>query len=58
MVASVVVRPAAAVVREELEPMPVVVRLEQVDQEFPSRFLATMEEIRNHMVQVEMAEQI
>jgi hypothetical protein len=50
-----------AVVQQRVEQMalPVVMdQLEQAEQAFHSRFLATMEEILKHTVQVEMAEQI
>jgi hypothetical protein len=57
MAALEAVQEVAVAAREDLEPM-VVFLLEQVEQGLASRFLATMEEIRNHMVQVEMAEQI
>jgi hypothetical protein len=57
MAAVEAVQEVAAVAREDLEPM-VVFLLEQVEQGLATRFLATMGEIRNHMVQVEMAEQI
>jgi hypothetical protein len=47
-----------AVVREEVEPMVVLILLEQVEQAFHSPFLATMEEIPKHILEVEMVEQI
>jgi hypothetical protein len=47
-----------AVVREEAERMVVFSLLEQVEQAFHSQFLATMEEIPKHMLQVEMVEKI
>jgi hypothetical protein len=51
------------VVRQAAEPMVLLVlllllleQLEQAEQGFPSRFLATVEELRKHMVLVEMVE--
>jgi hypothetical protein len=48
----------AVVVREEMELMVLLLLAEQVEQAFPSRFLATMEEMPKYMVRVEMVDQI
>jgi hypothetical protein len=58
MVAMEAMVAVVAVVREEAERMVVLILLEQVEQAFHSPFLATMEEIPKHILQVEMAEQI
>jgi hypothetical protein len=48
----------AVVEQQEAEQMVAFLLLEQAEQELLSRFLATTEEVRNHMVQVVMAQQI
>jgi hypothetical protein len=48
----------AAVVREEMEQLALILLLEQVEQEFHSRFPTTMEGMPRSMVRVEMAGQI
>jgi hypothetical protein len=57
MVAEEVMELVLAVVLQEVEQMAVpLVLLEQAEQAFHSQFLATMEEIPKHMLQVAMAE--